>query len=242
MTPAFLFSKFPYLAAIVLVAGVLVRYFMARRNPEAAAGQSREALEALAGGMAWRMSLGALLLLHLAGLVSPRDILLWNSSSVRLYLLEGITFVAGAVALGSWVAIMKRNLRRGGGPVATEIGDMIFLALLFTAVFSGLTFSVAERWASTWGAMTLTPYVMSLLRGKQATSLVHGMPFMVRLHVFSTFAALAILPGTRLGPLLGLGLHRGFSLLGRPFTAAGRSAEAWLQKHNPAGRIWPEED
>jgi hypothetical protein len=68
------------------------------------------------------------------------------------------------------------------------------------------------------------------------------MPFMVRLHVVSAFGALVILPGTRLGPLMGLGLHRGFSWLGRPFSAAGRLAESWLQKHNPAGRIWPEED
>jgi len=242
MTPVFLFSKFPYLAALLLIAGTLVRYLMARRRPETAAAESREALEALAGGMAWRLSLSALLLLHLAGLASPRGILLWNGSSVRLYLLEGIAFLAGVVALGSWAVVMMQNLRRAGRPAATELSDMIFLALLFTGILSGLVVAVVDRWASTWGAMTLTPYVISLLRGQPAASLVSGMPFMVRLHVFSVFAALAILPGTRLGSVLGLGLHRGFLLLGRPFTAAGRMAEAWLQKHNPAGRIWPEED
>jgi hypothetical protein len=42
--------------------------------------------------------------------------------------------------------------------------------------------------------------------------------------------------------VLVLGLHRSFALLGRPLSAAGRLVDEWMQKHNPAGRIWPEED
>ncbi|MBZ5522523.1 MAG: respiratory nitrate reductase subunit gamma [Acidobacteriia bacterium] len=246
MTPAFLFSLFPYLAVALLIVGVLVRYLMARRRPETMAAESvvksKDALEALASGKAWRVSLLALLLLHFVELVLPRGILWWNSISARLYLLEGTAFAAGVVALGCWAAVMWKNLRRSGRSAVTELSDMVFLALLFAGILSGLALAVIDRWGSTWGVMTLTPYVMSVLRGNPAFRLVSEMPFLVRLHVFSAFAALAILPGTRLSSVLVLGLHRSLLLMGRPFIAIGRFVDAWLQKHNPAGRIWPEED
>jgi nitrate reductase gamma subunit len=242
MTSSFLFSTFPYVALALLIAGTLVRYFQARRELDTLAAKSGEALAALAGGKAWVLSLVVLSLLHLVGLVLPRGILWWDSSNGRLYLLEGVAFIGGLVALGSWASVMWQNLGRSGRSAVTEMSDMIFLALLFTGILSGLVIAVGDRWGSTWGAMTLTPYIRSLLRGSPALTLVLGLPFLVRLHVFSAFATLAILPGTRLSSVLVLGLHRGLVLLSRPFDSVERIAGGWLQRHNPAGRIWPEED
>ena len=68
------------------------------------------------------------------------------------------------------------------------------------------------------------------------------MPFLVQLHVFSSFAALAVLPFTRLSPFLVLALHRVLALGGRPVAATFDVIEAWLRKQNLAARIWPEED
>ncbi|HWZ42868.1 MAG TPA: respiratory nitrate reductase subunit gamma [Candidatus Saccharimonadales bacterium] len=242
MTSSFLFSTFPYVAVALLIAGTLVRYILARREPEAMTAQAGEAVAALAGGKAWCLSLLALFLLHLAGLVFPRSILSWDSSTARLYLLEGAALVAGIVALVGWAAVMWQNLRRTGRSAVTELSDTVFLALLFIGIFSGLAIAVGERWGSMWGTITLTPYVLSLFRGNPAPTFIYGLPFLVRLHVFSAFAALAILPGTRLSSVLVLGLHRGLELFGRPFAAAERMAGDWVRKNNPAGRIWPEED
>lgn len=242
MTSAFLFATFPYLAVALLVLGTLVRAFLARHESDTMPAESKEALEALLAGKVWKFSLAALLLLHLAGLLMPRGILWWGTVSARLYLLEGAAFAAGVVALLCCAAVLWRNLRVSGRSAVTELSDMVFLALLFAGMASGVGLAVADRWGSTWGAMTLTPYIMSLLRGNPALSLVSGLPFLVRLHVFSAFAALAVLPGTRLSSVLVLGLHRSLLLMGRPFTATGRFLDGWLQKHNPAGRIWPEED
>ena len=98
-----------------------------------------------------------------------------------------------------------------------------------------------HRWGSTWGAMTLTPYIRSLLTQPLVDS-VPRMPFLIRLHVFSWFAAMAMLPATRLATVLVAGMHAAVNALTRPLAAAERTIEGWLAKHNPAAWLWPEED
>jgi nitrate reductase gamma subunit len=109
-------------------------------------------------------------------------------------------------------------------------------------VLSGLLLAVLYRWGSSWGAMILTPYTASLLRGKPAANFILQMPFLVRLHVFSLFAAVAIVPATRLGTAIVGALQAILTGFGKPISAGGRAAEAWLRKHNPAPWFWPEED
>jgi hypothetical protein len=67
-------------------------------------------------------------------------------------------------------------------------------------------------------------------------------PFLVRLHVFSVFAMLAVLPLTRLAAFLIFALHSTLAFLGRPISTAGRATESWLRRHNPSAWLWPEED
>jgi nitrate reductase gamma subunit len=82
----------------------------------------------------------------------------------------------------------------------------------------------------------------SLVRAKPAANLAAQMPFLVRLHVFSAFAAIAVFPLTRLAAFVVFGLDWAFALLGRAFASTTRILEAWTRKHNPAAWLWPEED
>jgi nitrate reductase gamma subunit len=124
----------------------------------------------------------------------------------------------------------------------TELSDTVFLTLLFVGVFSGLLVAALYRWGSSWGAITLSPYIVSLVRGNPTAGFAVQMPFLVRLHVFSAFAVLAVLPLTRTASFLVFALHRSFVVVGRPISAVVRAGEAWLRKHNPAPWLWPEED
>src|SRR6266705_2807405 len=90
------------------------------------------------------------------------------------------------------------------------------------------------RHSFSWGAMTLSPYITSLVRGNPAAGFAVQMPSLVRLHVFSAFAVLAVLPLTRAAAFMVFTLHRSFVLIGRPISAVVRAGEAWLRKHNPA--------
>lgn len=242
MKAAALYSSFPYVALGILVVGIMARYLIARKSPETIAAKSREALEFLVAGRLWQLSLALLFVFHLAGLVFPRFILNWNAGRAGLYSVEALAFILGLAALAGGLMITARSVGRSGPSLFLEISDTVFLALLLTGILSGLVMAVVHRWGSIWGSMILTPYVMSLLRGSPEPSLVTDMPFMVRLHVFSSLAALAVLPATRLASVPVFAICRVTALMGRPLAAAARMAEGWIQRHNPAGRIWPEED
>src|SRR5256885_13652392 len=93
---------------------------------------------------------------------------------------------------------MWRHLGHSNRSAITELSDTVFLALLLLGILSGVLPAALYRWGSTWGALTLSPYLVSLVRVKPMAGLASQMPFMVRLHVFSLFAAFAVFPLTRL--------------------------------------------
>jgi nitrate reductase gamma subunit len=201
-----------------------------------------EAWALFGGARVWRASVLFLVVAHLILLLLPQAVLAWNGNRGRLYFLEGIAFAAGAAALAGWTRILWRHLGRTNRSAITELADTILLALLLVGIFSGVLMAVFYRWSSSWGALILTPYIASLVRLNPVAGLAAQMPFLVRLHVFSAFTALAVLPLTRLAAFFVFALHGIFGVLGRPISAAGRATEAWLRKHNPAAWLWPEED
>lgn len=242
MKTNFLFAIFPYIAFGLLAAGTAVRYLLLRKQPEVISAETADAKAVFAGNRLWQISLVFLFAGHAIALFMPRALLQWNTSGTRLYLLEGTAFVIGCAALAGWLIVLWRNLQRHGGSTLTELSDTILLALVFLGIFSGLLMAVLYRWGSTWGAITLTPYFTSVLRGKPAANVISQMPFVVRLHVFSLFAAIAVLPVTRIGTVLVVILRAILGVAGKLASAAGRAVEARLKKHSPAPWLWPEED
>jgi len=149
----------------------------------------------------WRTGLSAVVVGHAAVLLFPGTVLAWNGVPFRLYLLEFAGFASGLAACAGWVYILRRHLsapQKGAG----QIVDSILLSVVGTTLGSGLLLAWTHRWASSWAASTLTPYVRSLLSANVRTDLVAGMPFLVRLHVVSGFTALALLPLSSAGGVL----------------------------------------
>jgi nitrate reductase gamma subunit len=236
------FVLWPYVAFASLLAGTLLRTFKMWRHPSELAAQKSEAWAAFRGGKLWRLSLLVLLTGHLPALLFPGAILRWNSVPARLYALEGFFFVAGCVAVISGSVVVWRQLGRSNSSLLTSAMDAVFLAFLMVGLVSGLAVAVRYRWGSSWGAMTMAPYVLSLLRGEPTIDFAVQMPFLARLHVLSSFAAIAVIPFTRLSTLLVGLIHGAATLAARPLAAAGTAVGAWLTKHNPGTLFWPEED
>jgi nitrate reductase gamma subunit len=246
MRTSFLFQVWPYAAMALFAIGISIRCALAHKQADGLALDLKESWDLFGGGKILPFSLVMLLLGHLAGLLYPHKILLWNSAPSRLYALEGLAFAIGLSALAGWAALMWRQFGRSRGSVLRQVGDAVFLSLLFLSLLSGLLTAIRYRWGSSWGVSTLTPYGLSLLRGKPAVALVAGMPFLVQVHVFSGFVALAALPFTRVSPFLIVVISHGFTYAAKPISAAGtwarRMLEMVLRRHHPATWIWPEED
>jgi nitrate reductase gamma subunit len=200
----------------------------------------------VAGSKVWCLSLLALLLAHAVVMLLPSKILLWDSVPLRLYVLEGFTFVAGLFGLVGYTGRVWRYLRRSGGSVISDAADAAFFALLFLGFVSGLLIAALYRWGSSWAVVTLVPYVLSIFRGKPAVEFVTGMPFLVRLHIFSGFAGLAVLPFTRMGSLVTLPLSHRLDQVVKALTIRVErchfALDAWLHTHNPGAWIFQDEE
>ena len=168
MKTNFLFAAWPYIALSLLLVGIGVRYLLDRRQMEAVAKEMSEARALFGGGMIWRASLLLLVAAHFTGMVLPRVVLWWNGSPGRLYLLEGAGLIAGIAALVCLCALVARHLGHSNRPLITELSDTVFLALLLVGILSGVLTAVLYRWGSTWSAVTLAPYLASLVRARPA--------------------------------------------------------------------------
>jgi len=239
----FLFAIWPGVSLVCLFVGIGVRYVLTRTQMAKVKDEMSRWWNALCGSMLWQLSMGLLIAGHMAALVLPHVLLRWNANPVRLYVLEGCAFVIGLAATISTAVVMWRHLGRAEESVLSEVFDTVFITMIFVGLLSGIGLAAIYRWGSSWAAITLTPYISSLLRAKPATDYVLEMPPLVRLHVFSAFAAIAVIPLTRLSYVLVYAVDAGLDLIGhglRPLRALRSYADVLL--HNLGSRLWPEED
>lgn len=237
-----LFAASPYIASSLLVVGLGVRYLLDRGQMPAVRKEMSEARSQFAGGPLWRISLLLLVAAHLLGEIFPRVILWWIGNTSRLYLLEGAGLIVGVSALVCGCVLLYRHLGQSSGGVIVELPDTVFFGFVFLGLLSGVLTAVLYRWGAAWGSVTLAPYMASLVRTKPAANLASELPFLVRLHVFSAFAAIAIFPLTRLAAFAIFAMNGALVILGRAFASTARILEAFARKHSPASRLWPEED
>ena len=251
----FMHRGWPYIALAVLAGGLALRaWLMAGRVP-AIKGAVAEARSPYPRGWLWHVGWATLATAHAIGLLFPRAVLAWNRAGWRLYALEAITAAAGTIVVVLWLRALARHLAgRDAGNGATrqpagrmlspsslllDLGDSVFLSLVALALVSGLLLAMFYRWGSSWGAVTLTPYLASIARGRPATLLIEHLPPLARLHVSVTFAAVAAFPFTRLAAVPIVALLRGAAACMRPVTVARRVAGSWLRR-GPAAWLWPE--
>ncbi len=242
----FLFVVWPYLALAVFAGGLLVRSVLEPKRTAAGEPPWSQAWTLIASSKVWCLSLLVLLLAHVVEMLFPSKILLWDSVPLRLYALEGFACAAGLFGFAGYTGRVWRYLRRSGGSVISDAADAAFFALLLLGLLSGLLMAVLYRWGSSWGVVTLAPYLLSIFRGRPVVEFVTGMPFLVRLHIFSAFAGLAVFPFTRMASLMILPLPHRLDLVVKLLTIrverCHSTVDAWLQSHNPAAWIFQDEE
>jgi nitrate reductase gamma subunit len=241
-----LFAVAPYLAVASLLALTPLRYLLARQRRRLSRRQVEAAFQVFAGNAAWRVGFLALLAGHLLLLLAPTRVLAWNQSVTRLLTLEAALFLSGLVALVGLLALVIVNLRDPETRSLSGLADVALLALLLVGVASGVALAIAYRWAASWSTVTLTPYVQSVVTLHPHLSLVKGMPYLVKLHVFSAVAIVGLLPFTRLIDLLLVLADRGLARSLAPLVALGswglRPVEHWARRCAQSLWLHEEED
>jgi nitrate reductase gamma subunit len=245
MTTDILFSWCPYAAVALLAVGFGVRYMKLRNQPGFGALNIAIWSE-LRSRRVLHYCLLLLVMGHLGELLFPRQVIVWNTSPLRLYLLEGILFVSGVSVFIGFLLEIVRHLDHSVGSVVTQGADTMFFALLFVGVLSGLFTAAAYRWASSWTVVTLTPYVLSLVHAAPNTAYVIEMPSLIRLHVFCAFGCMAVFPLTSIAPMFISAFHRAGAVVLRPIAGIIQKSvtriENQLRARNPTLWLWPEEE
>jgi nitrate reductase gamma subunit len=226
MTDQVLFTFVPYVAAIGFVAASMLRL---AASGSAREGADRDSVRRVSGaGVAAGGAALAVVALHLLLLAAPQFVLRWNRDTSRLLLLELGGAAAGIVCAIAIVSILRRHVIDCAHG-ACSIVKTVALTLIAIAVVSGVVIAVGDRWASSWSVVTLTPYVASLARLAPQTEFIAAAPFLVRLHVFSTFAIVALVPFTSVGSLALVAFTRSVHAVMKPASRALRRGRARME-------------
>jgi nitrate reductase gamma subunit len=241
-----LFATAPAVAVLTLGSVCVLRYLLMRHPRDRSALVRTRRL--LWGSWAWRVGLIGLLAMHLVLVLFPRQVLAWNQRHWRLLLLEGTGALLGVAALVGLVGLIVRNVRAPdpGSPARPSIVDTAFLGLLLVSTVSGLAAALLYRWASSWSAVTVVPYVRSLAELEARVGLVAGLPYLAKLHVFSAIVTVGALPFTCLFEALVYAIDRALSAVRAPLAERGQRAwgvlEAWAHRGATALSLNREED
>lgn len=201
-----MFDVFPYVALTVAVGGTVFRW---RAQPFTVSSLSSQLLERRKlywGSVAFHWGITILLLAHLAVLILPRSVERWNQVPARLYALE-ITGVALAVwTLVGLSILIFRRLSEPKVKAVTSGMDLVLLVVIALQVVTGLWIALGYRFGSQWAPAVFVPYVRSLLALQPRSELVAALPIVLRLHAFTFFVLLALVPFSRLVHVISLPL------------------------------------
>lgn len=188
-----LFVVAPYLAAASLVAGALSALLDRSQRAE---------LDAQAATARWLAGRHRVLALGLAGvllghaliLAWPHHLARWAQPLERLFVVEASLFLLGVAAFAGLMVAIARQVPRGRRQVS--VVDVTFVGVLLVVVVSGLAIPVLYRWAAAWSSVTLAPYVRSVASLQPELAYLESMPYLVKLHVFSSSVVIALVPFT----------------------------------------------
>ncbi len=197
-----LFEVFPYVAITLAVVLSIYRYKINKYSVSSLSSQFLESRRLYWGSLSFHWGILIVLAGHLIGLLVPRSVMAFNAVPVRLAILEGTALAFGLLALLGIVLLCTRRASSPRLRVVTSRWDVVLLAILVVQIATGVYTAVFYRWGSAWYVQTAVPYMVSLGRLAPDVGLVASLPFMVKLHISSAFALIAVLPMTRLVHLL----------------------------------------
>lgn len=197
-----LFAVLPYLATFVFFLGSIQRYRQQTFTYSSLSSQLLENKHHFWAVVPFHFGIIAVLMGHLVAFLIPRQVLLWNSRPLRLYILEATALAFGIATLVGFLAIIVRRITEPRVRVVTSRADWVLYALLLIQIVTGLETAITYRWGSGWFAAVATPYLWSIVKLSPQISYVTPLPWMVKLHIVNAFLVIGFFPFSRLVHIL----------------------------------------
>ncbi len=195
---ALLFMVLPYLALFTFFLLTIHRYRTHRFSYSSLSSQFLENQEHFWALVPFHYGILVVLTGHFVAFLIPRQILLWNSHPLRLYVLEVTGLVFGLLTLVGLVAAILRRLSFAKVREATSPMDWALFALLLVQIGSGVYIAVFHGWGSSWFAASAAPYLWSLVKLHPDIRYVTALPHVIQLHLVNAWVLIGLVPFTRL--------------------------------------------
>ncbi|HSP13579.1 MAG TPA: respiratory nitrate reductase subunit gamma [Thermoanaerobaculia bacterium] len=196
------FSVLPYVAMVLFFVGTIHRYRHETFTYSSLSSQLLENKQHFWAVVPFHYGIITVLIGHIVAFLVPRQLLLFNSMPLRLYILEITALIFGVTTLISLIAIVARRLTDPRVRVVTSRADWILYAMLVVQVFSGVYVAVFYRWGSAWFAASAAPYLWSLLKLNPNIAVIAAFPLAIKLHIINAWLVIAFFPFTRLVHIL----------------------------------------
>ena len=198
----FVFIVLPYVAMLVFLLGTIFRYRKAPYTYSSLSSQFLENQRHFWALVPFHFGIIAVLTGHVAAFLLPHQILEWNSSPLRLYILEGSALMFGLMTAVGIIAAILRRLTFSKVRQVTNRFDWIVLAMLLLQVMSGIYVAVMHPWGSSWFSAAVAPYLSSLIRFHPDLVFMTELPAGVKFHFVMAFSIIGVAPFTRLVHIL----------------------------------------
>ncbi len=197
-----LFSVFPYLSVFTLLLVTIQRYRNQEFSYSSLSSQFLENKHHFWGLVPFHYGILTIIVGHVVAFLIPREILLWNSRPLRLYVLEVSALACAVLAVSGLAAGMLRRWRNDKVRRVTSPSDWAIFVMLGIQMGSGVGIAVLYPWGSSWYAAVAAPYLWSLAKLNPQIQGVSAMPFLVKLHIVGAFLLIGFFPFTRLVHIL----------------------------------------
>jgi nitrate reductase gamma subunit len=197
-----LFVVLPYLVMTIFFLGTIMRYRKAPFTYSSLSSQFLENQEHFWALVPFHFGIITILTGHVVAFLIPRQVLLWNSRPLRLYVLEVAALAFGLLALVGIMAAIHRRLTFSKIREVTTPLDWIVFALLFIQMLSGVLVATLHPWGSSWFAAILTPYLRSLVIFTPDIAYIAGLPLLIKTHIVLAYVLIGLSPFTRLVHIL----------------------------------------
>jgi nitrate reductase gamma subunit len=192
------FLIFPYISIALCVGVTIYRAVFRPFSISSLSSQLLERKQLFWGSISFHWGINLVLLGHLAALLLPRGLTLWNGAPIRLYLLEATGLVLGVWATAGMVILLYRRLTEPRIKAVTSPMDLVVLGLLLTSGITGILTATVYRFGSYWFTGIFTPYLRGLLTFQPNPAPLAPLPWIIQLHVLTFFVTLAVFPFSRL--------------------------------------------
>ncbi len=202
-----LFGVLPYVVTTLAIVVAVIRWRRAPFTVSSLSSQLLESRQLYWGSISFHWGLSLILVGHLLALIVPSGFELWNGEPIRLYLLE-ITGLALGLWAGFGVAVLLfRRFTNARVRRVSSVMDRVVLFVIAAQIITGVWIAIGYRWGSYWGTSVFVPYVRSLFEFQPEPGYVEPLPLVLKLHVLSFYAFLAVFPFSRLVHIVTLPLQ-----------------------------------